>query len=858
MMSTPLVRASGIGVLALLCSVALRSPLQPVEDQWIAASYALRGTVQPDTNIVLVYVDDAAIASLGWPVRRNFYALMIKALTDLRAAVIGIDVQFQEPSAEYPGYDNLLATVMSSAGNVVLPSYFKAIARPEHGGRFYAGHDLQLPLLMLRNAAAGIGHENLTEESAIPLLVAGDSSLVPSFGAEVLRVFLGGTINTAGGAVSVVRPDGAETPFPVSPDGTLRLQYPGQVSSFRAYPFLDVLRSYDALRADRSPVIPVPSFRGKIVLIGVISPGRTTFFSTPVSPRYPGLALHAVLLDNALQRRFITDVPAAILYLLVAVTCIVAAAALLLLRSPLNWLVGVGVFPAGVILSAILFLTAHVHLPVIPLITAGLVTAGVSLGYKHRTVREQVSHLKSERDAILADLRDREAKVALLERELTDTSGTRSADRTGELLEEIRKYKAEIRSLSSRADDMEAYPGDEGESAVEEFGGIVYARGGKMKNVVDFIGKMAPSDAAVLILGESGTGKELVARALHQRSKRAQKAFIAVNCGALAENLLESELFGHEKGAFTGAVKDRLGRFELADGGTMFLDEIGEVSEAFQVRLLRVLQEGEFERVGGTKTIHADVRVIAATNKDLKEQVKAKRFREDLYYRLNVLSISLPPLRERQEDIDLLVHHFLRREGGEIGVSKNVMQSLREYEWRGNIRELESAVKRAVLLAKAEHRSMITMKDLTEELVAASQGSVNLEDQILASLREKGFSRSSVSDTADELGGMNRGTVAEYLRGQCLRAFVEGMYDIEKAVQHISLSADPSINDRVRKRIVDYLANLTDAIDPDATWESVRGSLRPKTKNLPQRYHGHLESAAEAFYRGVWKLPRND
>jgi transcriptional regulator with GAF, ATPase, and Fis domain len=378
-----------------------------------------------------------------------------------------------------------------------------------------------------------------------------------------------------------------------------------------------------------------------------------------------------------------------------------------------------------------------------------------------------------------------------------------------------------------------------------------------MKPVIDFVGKIAGSDAPVLILGESGTGKELIAKAIHARSSRVGRPFIAVNCGALSENLLESELFGHERGAFTGAVKDRLGRFELADGGTIFLDEIGEVTEAFQLKLLRVLQEGELERVGGTKTIRVNVRVVAATNKDLKEQVKRKLFREDLFYRLNVLTVSLPPLRDRREDLPLLIQHFLGRESSGMRISKNVMNALQSYAWRGNVRELESIIKRCVLLAKADDRTMVNLKDLTEEVVAATQGKIALEDQILESLREKGFSRSSVSDTAEELGGLSRGTVAEYLRGQCLKAFVENGFRIEPTTQHVSLSSDVEVNDRVRKKILEYLTNITDVSGPSKSWDDVRAALKPKTKNLPQRFHPFVERIAEAYHKGTFTLDAN-
>ncbi len=227
---------------------------------------------------------------------------------------------------------------------------------------------------------------------------------------------------------------------------------------------------------------------------------------------------------------------------------------------------------------------------------------------------------------------------------------------------------------------------------------------GKIKEIVSVIEKVAVTDSNVLITGESGTGKEMVARYIHELSPRKSGPFVKVNCGALTETLLESEMFGHERGAFTGAVRQKLGRFELADGGTIFLDEIGEISLSTQVKLLRVLQEKEFERVGGEKTVKVDVRIIAATNKDLKREVKEKRFREDLYYRLYIVPIEIPPLRERKEDIPELVRYFIRKHRERTrsqveGISDDALAMLKKYHWPGNIRELENIIEQTLVLS---------------------------------------------------------------------------------------------------------------------------------------------------------------
>jgi two-component system NtrC family response regulator len=242
-----------------------------------------------------------------------------------------------------------------------------------------------------------------------------------------------------------------------------------------------------------------------------------------------------------------------------------------------------------------------------------------------------------------------------------------------------------------------------------------------MLRVYEIIDKVAQSKASVLITGPSGTGKELIAKAIHYSGPRRHRPFISINCGALTETLLESELFGHEKGAFTGAIAMKKGRFELADEGTLFLDEVGEMPPSLQVKLLRVLQEMEFERVGGTKTIRVDVRVLSASNRNLKDDVAEGVFREDLFYRLNVIHIEVPALRERADDIPLLVRHFIgkyRDDGGEgkVELSPEVWKLLYSYSWPGNVRELENVIERAVVLNSG---GIITPQDLPEEIVGA-------------------------------------------------------------------------------------------------------------------------------------------
>ncbi len=271
-----------------------------------------------------------------------------------------------------------------------------------------------------------------------------------------------------------------------------------------------------------------------------------------------------------------------------------------------------------------------------------------------------------------------------------------------ELKEQNRKLTEEIDKLKKR----------------QQYSSII-GKSSKVSQLMEIINQVAPTKASVLITGESGTGKELVSDAIYSLSSRVGKPFVKVHCAALSESLLESELFGHEKGAFTGAAKEKKGRFELADGGTIFLDEIGEINAQTQIKLLRVLQEKEFERVGGEKTIKVDVRVICATNRNLEDEVKKGNFREDLYYRLNVVHISVPPLRERKEDIDMLALSFLKEfneeDGKKIeGFTKAARKALFSYSWPGNVRELKNTIESAVVLAKG---NMIDTDDLPSSIL---------------------------------------------------------------------------------------------------------------------------------------------
>src|SRR5437762_2242485 len=316
---------------------------------------------------------------------------------------------------------------------------------------------------------------------------------------------------------------------------------------------------------------------------------------------------------------------------------------------------------------------------------------------------------------------------------------------------DVPKLKQIIAAALKAARDMKQVVSYQPLLESEDYDLGIVGRSEAMQNVFKLIGQLAGSDATALITGESGTGKELVARAIYHHSRRNGRSFLAINCAAIPENLLESELFGHEKGVFTGANSPRIGKFEQCDEGTIFLDEIGDMSLATQTKILRVLQSGTFERVGGNQPIRVDARVIAATNKPLEQAVATKQFREDLFYRLNVVRIQIPPLRERRGDIRLLVNYFLKKFAESEGqrpksISPEVLQALEQYHWPGNVRELENVIQRAIVVAKGD---AILLSELPPQ-IPGNGGPAGLQSE----LSRSGIAASTGPVTVDEAADM--------------------------------------------------------------------------------------------------------
>ena len=761
----------------------------------------VRGEIRPDSNIIIIHFSEEDIARIGpWPIKRNYYALLINQLSNLDVKKIGLEIFLSSKFVTQSVYDNLLRKEIQKSGKVILSSVAGKIT--SSGDKFYTD-SLSFPSPKLLDEQLNTGHINYLKD----------------YDVEIPMVLL--------------NRDFQEKAFAYQLSG---------IQSDESYVIVNFITSwqkikkYSALEFAElvySQSMELNSFKDKIVLIGISDLQIAQTIQTPFEEQLPGIALHYFALDNLINSRNINDkfYSTTLIFFPLLIFGFIFFINKYYRRIILHYIVTI-----LILLSVIFIFISQLNLKIaasfflIPFI-ALIITETAS--YFLRGQKELKGAI--DESTLLRNL------LSLKEKELTNL--TNQVNETGEqsqqLRERIESLNSDIEKLKENEDDRFKATFNL-KSEQQDFFGIIYSSK-PIAQIVELIKKAAPTDSTILITGESGTGKELVAKAIHSLSKRRDKNFIAVNCGALTDSLLESELFGHVKGSFTGAISDKAGRFELADEGTIFLDEIGETSENFQVKILRVLQSGEIEKVGATKIERVNVRVVAATNKNLVDLVKEKAFREDLFFRLNVFTIEIPPLRERKEDIDVLAKSFLQNESSELTLSKAVLESLHEYQWKGNVRELESVIKRAVIFAKSDRRNMLQLSDLPKEIVKESKYS--FEDLVLDSLRNKKFSHSSIVETSKELGNVNRTTISENFRGLVFKTLVENEFDILSTISIIAGTEDNEVKERVRSKVETFLNNIQKdlKISGQNDLELLKKKFSSKYKNLPVKFHFYLD-----------------
>jgi transcriptional regulator with GAF, ATPase, and Fis domain/CHASE2 domain-containing sensor protein len=797
------------GIILFIFSDFRRNTDKEIESFFIK----VRGELTPDTNIVLIHFSAEDIERLGpWPIKRSYYALLINQLSNLGVKKIGMEIFLSSRLVTQSVYDNLLEKEIEKSGKVILSSLAGQISRKNI---IYYTDSLSFPSPRLLNEEILTGHINFIKDYdyEIPLVLNNDGIKEKAFSLQLTDK---------------------------EPEQTSILV--NFVSSW------EKIKKYSALEFTKmvfNKSDKLKNFKNKVVIIGVSDNQMAPTFQTQFDYKMPGIAFHAFALDNIVKSRTLN----ADLYNLSLIILPLLIIGFIFFRHISDRQLILKYLGFGLLILLSLFLLSSIAFYKIS--HSAFVMAFLFLVISdimfYSLVRKKILRGAVDEAIVLRNLLlSKENELEILQEELKDTG-----KESEQLLDKIDVLKKDIEKLKENEDDrieIQIKPGNE----TKEFYGLVY-KSNSMSQLVELIQKVAPTDSTILITGESGTGKELVAKAIHQLSKRNEKNFVAINCGALTDSLLESELFGYVRGAFTGANSDKMGRFELADKGTIFLDEIGETSENFQVKMLRVLQSGEIEKVGSAKTEIVNVRVIAATNKNLSQLVKEKTFREDLYYRLNVITIELPPLRERKEDIDALINSFLESEDRDLQISKAALQALNEYQWKGNVRELESVIKRAVIFAMSDKRSMLRLSDLPKELIKGT--SYNFEDLVLDSLREKKFSHSSISETAKELGNVNRTLVAEHLRGIALKTIVETNFDLESSVEIISNSNEEEVNKRVLSKIQTFINNIENDLVSlkNHSFDDVKTKLSAKYKNLPAKFHIYLDDVIQRKLNNLQK-----
>ncbi len=763
---------------------------------------SIHGENKPDTNIVLIHINSDDIENLGdWPLKRSYYALLIDNLNKLNVSKIGIEIFLSENISSQSIYNNVLNKSIENAGNVVLASIAEEIVEDEEG---FSSSGLLLPQPSKFVENIKTGHINFIEDDGIIIPSQINSSTKNEFS-----------------FVSILSGKIFSEP--------IKVNFTSNWKKFQNYSLLEFFGMIE--NNDNK----LNRFKDKIVLIGVSDPLISKTLNANFNSNLPGLGLHAFALSNLLNKENINyslnNFSKYIFWLFALLL------GFFVIKNKLNTLILI----ASVVLFYFLYVFFYIELNFSAFLIPLFILFLTNLAYGFGENKLLLDKTQIESEELKKDLYDKQEVLSKLKKELEETKNPAEG-----LLLKIDELENEVGRLKKEEiEDSEVFQsGDE----IQNFEGIVF-KSNKMLKITKLIEKVAPEKASILIMGESGSGKELVANAIHNLSDRKDKPFVAVNCAALPDNLLESELFGHVKGAFTDAIKDKIGRFEEANNGTLFLDEIGETSENFQVKLLRVLQTGDYQKVGSSETKHANVRIVAATNKNLHNLVKKGEFREDLYYRLNVINIELPSLSERSEDIEVLAEFFMKQEEPEMSFSKAVVLKLVENEWKGNVRELQSTVKRAVIFAKSDNRKIIKLKDLPENLAKFDKD--DLENMILDSLRDKKFSHSSINETAKELGGLNRTVITENYRGFFFKVYSQSNFDLEKAILEIALSEEEEIIAKVKSKVKTYLTNIEKDLMKfeNESFEVIKKKFSSKYKNLPQKYHVYLDSVIKQIMK---------
>ncbi len=861
-LSSSWLQAGAMGLLATVLAFGLWAAASTTFTalDWTAYDYWLtdRTPIPVSQSLLIITRDPASEEEFGTgPWDRAIFARLLTSAHESGALAIGLDHRLDHASPAQLGgaaSDALLLEALSTAGPIVV---------------------VQSPDATLASDATIAGHLLVSTHSdhvarTVPVAATDDRQSVPGFGIVLYEAFQQQTSPTKPSLS-----EGGMAPLLVNYVGN------GTINSFPTVPMSSVWNAVEHHERDRL----AEWFKGKVVVIlpNPIAGGSSLL---PMGQTVTSSVVHLHVLNMLLTDNRLYQLGAASRSMMTLFVAWLVAWLLLQLRGTISlFLAGTAIATYGICILLALAAANLVFPLALPLTAALVVLVGTTI-WSHLTAHQRLMlleqdmlHLQQEAVAVREALVLRETRAETLQEDLavartaiTQSTGqqeelTRSADLLRSQLadaqtqEEDARRKLEgleqqlhsLRAATSEPMAMGDVELDRLRNECRQLG-IITQDAGLMRLYRD-LKKGAKSPLTVLVLGEPGTGKELFARAVHRLSPRAGKTFIAVNMAAISPELFESELFGHSKGSFTGATGDRRGYFEMANHGTIFLDEIGDLRLDHQSKLLRVLQERSFYRVGATIPTTVDVRIVAATNRDLQRGVSEGWFREDLYFRLTGLVFRLPPLRERTGDVPILAEIFLAEIAGQMGkpvpkLSNEALRALVEQEWKGNVREFRHCLEQAIALNDGPLLSKESLRLGSESIPPASQAKPSqiLPDPasdaaVLNCLRQHGFDMQATAKTL----GWDRSTVTQRLKGLCFQALVEANGDQAKAA--LAIADDPSHLRTVELKLMDYHSHLMSVIEPFVTANEALIDCKRRFKNLPDRHFSSVETLVRQYFR---------
>jgi DNA-binding NtrC family response regulator/CHASE2 domain-containing sensor protein len=899
-------------VITLLLSLGFSDLFHAWELKTLDARFQVRGSIETNPDIIMIDADDLSAQQLGrWPWSRSLHTQMINFLSNENPGAIVYDILFSQSVDETE--DRLLAQATKNSGNVIypfavslagsdktiakvaLPEYFSDIQFKEtlETKDYLSIESVILPLPELVEFSKGLGHiaANRDKDGVIrrvPLFVRHEGSLMPSLALQGVLTWLDVSpeqvkIDDSKIILKQVSLSGnrVDIHIPVDSNGQMLINYAGTWrETFKHASFASVLSSDETTTGNMEEV------EGKLILVSNTLSGQD-IKTIPIEKDYPGSGIHANIINTIVTQNFLRETGRSFNLLLVLLLSITTAR-LLLLRKYLLQAVFISVLSAGyLIVCAVLFdsgLVLQIVFPLCSIIFTGLLVSIYQAGSEKElsdNLQQEKSQVEAHLASISTDLGVKEGELIKIQDQLKGLQEGMQVDRErGEaqtlkiddlqrslelLVQDKEELLAQRTQLEDKVLDLRVHisfdpPGEEILELLKqecgEFG--INTRSQSVLDVFKNLKQVAPVPSPVLILGDSGTGKELFAKALHLLSHR-KGEFVPVNMGAIPEGLYESELFGHMKGSFTGAVTDKKGKFAQASEGTIFLDEIGEVRQDLQVKLLRVLQEKEVQPVGG-KAFKVNIRIVAATNKDLQKEMEKGEFREDLFYRLNTVTLKLPRLKDRREDIEILVDHLIKKYCAEygkeiLGISDKAMRVILNHDWPGNIRELENIIQRGITFATGE---LIQEKDLGMDLdktigevkkPSLKVSRENGDELLLNALRENNF---EINQTAVRLK-MHRNTVTARFKGICFDNLVR--HGIDNAVKEIA--EIPSHHETVTQMLNEYWKNLINTAEEFKTEaEAVKAALK-RNKNVPAQHHRAIEELVRGHCEGKEKSAKS-